>query len=117
MGKANYKNLIAWQKADNLAYTVYIKTKDFPKEEKYCLTSQLRRAVLSVPINIVEGYARYGKKEFKHFLNISLGSLAEAEYILEFCKRLGYFNNDNYAELQRLRQETGNLLWGLYQSI
>lgn len=117
MGKAGYKNLIVWQKADQLVYYVYLKTKDFPQEEKYSLTSQLRRAALSIPINIVEGYARYSKKELKHFLNIALGSLAETEYLLELSNRLGYFKEGDYQELQNLRQEVGNLLWKFYQSI
>jgi four helix bundle protein len=117
MGKAGYKNLIVWQKADELAMAVYIKTRDFPKEEQYALTSQIRRSALSVPINIVEGYARDSKKEFKHFLSIALGSLAETEYILDFSMRLNYLPESDYQKLEALRQEVGNLLWKFYQSV
>lgn len=117
MGTAGYKNLIVWQKADHLAYSIYIKTKGFPKKETYGLTSQLRRSALSIPLNIVEGYARYGKNEFRHFLSIALGSLAETEYLLDFSRRLGYLTECDYVELNNLRQEVGNLLWKFYQSI
>ncbi len=76
VGKAGYEKLLVWQRADELAYQVYAATKAFPKEELYAMTSQLRRAALSVPTNIVEGYARQGKNEFRQFANIALGSLA-----------------------------------------
>ena len=116
MREARYKKLLVWQKADELAYQVYLETKKFPKEEIYGITSQLRRAVLSVPTNLVEGTGRQGDKELKHFVNIALGSLAETEYLLDFCLRLGYFNQDNHRKLQSLRQEVGNLLWKFYKS-
>jgi four helix bundle protein len=117
MGEVGYKKLIVWQKADELAREVYIKTKSFPKEEMYGITSQLRRAALSIPINIVEGYARQSKKEFKNFLSIALGSLAETEYIIGFSKHLGYLAECDYSKLKEIRQEVGNLLWKFYQSI
>ena len=117
MSEANYKKLVVWQKADELAKAVYRATKDFPKEELYGLTSQLRRATLSVPTNIVEGYARKGKKELLQFLNMALGSLAETEYLLDFVLSLGYFKQDEHKNLQDLRQYVGNLLWKFYQSI
>lgn len=71
-----YKKLLIWQKADELAYQTYLATKTFPKDELYGLTSQLRRAASSIPINIVEGVGRQNKNEFKQFINIALGSLA-----------------------------------------
>ncbi len=117
MSEANYKKLIVWQKADELAKSVYRAVKDFPKEEIYGLTSQLRRAALSVPTNIVEGYARKGKKELLRFLNTALGSLAETEYLLDFAFGLEYLDANKHKELQDLRQYTGNLLWKFYQSI
>ena len=79
-----YKKLNVWKKADELAYQVYIVTRTFHKEEIYALTSQLRRACLSVPTNIVERYGRQGRNELKYFVNIALGSLAEARYLLYF---------------------------------
>jgi len=112
-----YKKLLAWQKADELAYEVYLETKKFPKDEIYGMTSQLRRAVLSIPTNIVEGTGRQGRKELKQFINIALGSLAETEYLLEFCLRLKYLSKENYQKLESLRNETGALLWNFYKSL
>ena len=111
-----YKKLIVWQKADELACKVYLATKKFPREEMYGTTSQLRRAAISVPINIVEGMGRQGRRELKQFINIALGSLAETEYLLEFCNRLGYFNEEGYPDIKLLRAEVGALLWGFYKS-
>jgi four helix bundle protein len=112
-----YKKLIVWQKADNLAYKVYVETKVFPKEELYGITSQLRRAALSVPLNIVEGVGRQGKAELRQFANIALGSLAEAEYLLDFSRRLGYLKAESYKLLQDLCEEVGRLLWKFYKSL
>lgn|SRR3989344_4283676 len=111
-----YKKLIVWQKADELAFAVYLETKNFPKDEIYGMTSQLRRAAISVPTNIVEGSGRQGKNELRQFSNIALGSLAETEYLIDFCYRLNYFNQDVYEKLENLRKEIGALLWKFYQS-
>jgi len=64
----------------------------------------------------VEGYARSGDKELKQFLSIALSSLAETEYLIDFSQGVGYLNSDNHQNLQRLRQEVGNLLWKFYKS-
>ena len=117
MGEAGYKRLIVWEKADQLAKEIYICTRSFPREELYGLTSQLRRAGLSVPTNIVEGYARKSRKELQQFLNISLASLAETEYLLKFAFDLKFFEQKDYDCLENLRQEVGNLLWRFIQSI
>ena len=117
MGEAGYKKLIVWEKADRLAKEIYIRTRSFPREELYGLTSQIRRAGLSVPTNIVEGYARKSKKEFQQFLNISLGSLAETEYLLKFAFDLNFFDQSDYDSLEGLRQEVGNLLWRFIQGV
>ena len=102
-----YKKLKVWQKADELALAIYIESKKFPKEEIYGITSQLRRAALSVPTNIVEGSGRQNKKEFRQFVNIALGSLAETEYLLEFCFKLDYLGEESYSNLEELRKEIG----------
>jgi four helix bundle protein len=112
-----YKDLKAWQKADALAMDVYRVTKDFPKSEIYGLTSQLRRAALSVPTNITEGYARKGDKELTRFIGIALGSLAESEYLLDFSRRLGYLQEQEYVKVERLREEVGKLLWSFYKKV
>jgi len=111
-----YKKLVVWKRADELAHAVYLETMRFPKEEIYGITSQTRRAVLSIPTNLVEGTGRQGKKELKHFLNIALGSLAETEYLLEFCNKLNYLSKDKFIELEKLRHQVGCLLWRFYQS-
>lgn len=117
MDKVGYKKLIVWHKADELTFQVYMATKKFPKEEIYGITSQLRRAVLSVPTNVVEGYGRQGRKELRQFMNIALGSLAEAKYLLDFSSRLKYFSAEQYGKLEDLAQEVGKLLWKFYKSL
>jgi four helix bundle protein len=112
-----YKKIIAWQSAHQFALKVYAISKQFPKEELYGVTSQLRRAALSVPTNIVEGTARQGQRELKNFLNIALGSLAESEYLLEFCKEIGYLGEEDYKVLEVLRSRAGLPLWKFHQSL
>ena len=112
-----YKKFVAWQSAHLFARKVYETSMGFPKEELYGITSQLRRAALSVPTNIVEGTARQGQRELKNFLNISLGSLAEAEYLLEFSKEIGYLTQKQYDELDMLRRRVGIPLWNFYRSL
>ncbi len=111
-----YKDLIIFQKADRLAFQIYNITKLFPKEELYGLTSQVRRADLSVPANIVEGHARRSKKEFRQFINIALGSLAETRYFFDFSKRLGYHKKE-YPETSQLIEEVGKTLWSFYRTL
>ena len=117
MIEKGFKKLIVWKKADELAYEVYLISKKFPKEEMYGLVSQLRRAAVSIPVNIAEGTGRQGKNELKQFLNIALGSLAEVEYLLEFCCRLGFFDKGEFERLEALRKEVGGLLWNFYKAI
>jgi four helix bundle protein len=112
-----YKRLTVWQKSDELAYQVYAATGDFPKDEVYGITAQLRRAALSVPTNIVEGYGRQGKKELRRFVNIALGSLAETRYLLDFSSRLGYLKTAQYEMLADLAEQVGKLLWKFYKSL
>ena len=112
-----YKELIVWQKADELAIEVYKATGSFPKEEIYGLTSQIRRAALSIPTNITEGYARKGDKELARFVRISIGSMAETEYLLNFAKRLGYLNEKEYEKIEDMRKEAGKLLWSFYKKV
>ncbi len=112
-----YKKLIVWQKADELAYQVYLETKRFPKEEMYGITSQLRRAAISVPTNIVEGSGRQSRGERRQFASIALGSLAETEYLLEFCNKLRYLQECDYEKLENIRKEVGSLLWNYHKSI
>ncbi len=113
----SYKKLLVWKKADELAFSVYQATKSFPNEERYGITSQLRRSSLSVCLNIVEGCGRQGRKELKQYVNIALGSLAETDYLLDFSLRLNYLNELDHENLQNLRKQTGALLWNFYKSL
>jgi four helix bundle protein len=117
MNQVGYKKLTVWHKADELALQVYIVTKNFPKEVTFGITSQIRRAALSVPTNIVEGYGRQSRKELKQFANIALGSLAEVRYLLDFSLRLQYLTEKHHKALQDLADEVGKLLWKFYKSL
>lgn len=107
----DYKKLEVWNKAHQLY--LYIK-KDvvvrFPKEEKYELASQLQRAVLSVPLNIVEGCGRYTEKDFAHFLNNALGSLNETDYCCFAASELNYVSAEEYGIVNKLINETRAML-------
>ena len=116
MGR-NFRNIKAWQYADNLAVLVYSKTKSFPREERYGITSQLRRASVSVATNIAEGANREHNKEYLNFLYIARGSMAETEYLLHLSKRLGYLQDDEYKKLEDLRKEAAKTLYGLITAV
>lgn len=111
-----YRKLLVWKVADDLVNKIYDLIINFPKEELYALTSQLRRAALSVPANIIEGHARNNKNEFRNFLSIALGFLAEVEYYLEFALRRKYLSKVQFDEVEDLRRRCGQLLWRLYKS-
>ncbi len=101
-------------KMDEYAREIYRITKNFPKEEIYGLTSQLRRSGLSVILNYIEGYARRTKddcKTFKYFLKVSYGSLKESKYLIYFSYREKYINEDNYNKLIKLSDEIGAMLY------
>ena len=110
MSKKGYKKLIVWEKAHKVAMEVYKATAQFPKEELYGLTSQIRRSALSVPLNIVEGHASNSKKEFLSFLNIANRSLVETEYLLEVVQELGFLTQAAYQLLENSRSEVGIVL-------
>lgn len=112
-----YRSLVVWQKADKLAFEVYMATKSFPKEEIFGLISQMRRSAVSVPANIVEGYARLSSKEKTHFYHIAHGSLTELEYYIDFSYKLNYMSENQHKSLVNLREEVGRLLNGLIRAI
>lgn len=116
MGR-NFRNIKAWQYADNLAVLVYSKTKSFPREKLYGITSQLRRASVSVATNIAEGANREHNKEYLHFLYIARGSMAETEYLLHLSRRLGYLQDDEYTKLEDLRKEAAKTLHSLITAV
>jgi four helix bundle protein len=110
------KNNILYGKADKLAHLVYKSTRDFPVHERYGLTS-IRRAALSVPLNIVEGFARKGSKQYKQFLLIAYGSLKETKYLIDFSRDEDYINDLVHKELFELSEECAKLLWATIRSI
>ena len=112
-----FNKLTAWQKAYELALMVYKYSKEFPSSELYGLTSQLRRASVSISANIAEGSERQHKKEFLQFLSIARGSLGEVETYLMLVKDLGYLSEDSFDELDAKRKTVGRLLRGLYKSL
>jgi four helix bundle protein len=117
MARRNYQDLIAWQKAMDLAVAVYDVTKGFPAEERYGLTSQVRRASVSVPSNIAEGQGRGRRAEFRRLLSISHGSVREVETQIILSTRLGFLSETRSNEILRLAGEVGRLVTGLAQSL
>ena len=108
-----HENLDAWKKAMDFVVAVYKATDPFPKEEKFGLTSQLRRAAVSVPANIAEGAARKSAKEFVHFLSNAQGSASEVETELLIALRLGYIMEREYLTLRSSLDDIGRLITGL----
>jgi len=115
--KYGFENLIVWQKAMDFCVQVYQETKIFPKEELFGLTSQLRRASYSIPLNISEGSAAKSKKEFKYFLTIALRSQYESITLLKLCLRLELLNEDLYKKFFNNCNEIGKLLNALIKSL
>jgi four helix bundle protein len=106
-----HKDLDIWKRGIEFVKEVYILTKNFPREEQYGLTSQMRRAAVSYPSNIAEGSARSSKKEFLQFLYYSMGSLSEIETQFIIAKKLGYtIEKDLLLEIEALRRMTLNLI-------
>ena len=112
-----YEKLDAWKLAHALALDTYRVTAGFPKSEFYGVTSQTRRAALSVPTNIVEGSAKKGPREFRRFLDIAIGSLAELSYLLRFARDLGILSPEDWERLNADRERVGIVTWRLYASI
>ena len=108
----NYENLEIWKEAIRLAALIYKETKNFPREELYSLTSQLRRAVISISANIAEGAGRSSKTEFFRFVNIALGSLNEVESLLYVSLNLGYLNQERFKLIKNRVEKLGKLLGG-----
>ena len=101
----------------DLVVLIYEITKSFPKEEIYGLTSQMRRAAISVPSNISEGAAGRSPEQFKNYLGIALGSLNELQTQVEIAKRLDYFDEANYVHIKQVVDECTGLVYGLKKSI
>ncbi|MGI6441719.1 MAG: four helix bundle protein [Peptoniphilaceae bacterium] len=109
--------LIVWQKSHELVLKIYAITKDFPKDEQFGLTSQIRRAVVSIPSNIVEGKARGSNKDYNRFLMMARGSLEEVKYQMLLAKDLKYLDENTYREIYKNMDEVGRLLGGLIKKL
>ena len=114
---AHYQDLRAWQVAHQLALDVSRVVGIFPRNERFELTSQLRRAALSVPTNIAEGQGRYGSREALRFARIAAGSLWEVDYLLHFARDRGYLDSETFEHLVEQRKHTSRLLTRLIRSL
>jgi len=112
-----YEKLIAWQVCYELALEVYRCSASFPKHELYGVTSQSRRAAFSAAANIAEGSAKRGPREFRRFLDIAIGSLAELSFVLRLARDLEYLSPETWNRLDELRRRAGFLTWQLYRSL
>lgn len=113
----SYHDLIAWQKAISLAKEAHKYICKLPKEERFELGSQMRRAAVSIPSNIAEGQARGSSKEFLNFLSIARGSNAELQTQLILCVEFGYLTQDDITQAVSLSNEVGRLINSLRRSI
>lgn len=108
-----HKNLDVWLRSLDFVTTVYSLTKDFPREELYGLTNQIRRAAVSIPSNIAEGAARQSKKEFIQFLYIALGSSVEVDTQIRISLNLGYIDHSSFERTEKELNDIGKMINGL----
>ncbi len=113
----SFRDLVVWQKSMDLVTAIYQLSRGLPKEEIFGLTSQIRRAAVSIPSNIAEGRGKSTKGEFQQFLHHSRGSLAEVETQIIIAKNLGYLSKEETEQLIEMTSEVGRLLHGLITSI
>jgi four helix bundle protein len=113
----NYRELIVWQEGIKLAKAVYKLTEKFPRQETYALADQIRRAVVSVPSNIAEGQARKAPGDFRRFLHISLGSLAEVDTQLILAQEFGYLSKEDVDFMDEQIQSLRKKLYALINSL
>jgi four helix bundle protein len=114
---ARHERLKAWVACHELVLSVYRVSSTWPSAERYGLTSQARRAAYSTAANIAEGSAKRGNREFRRFMDITLGSISELTYILRLARDLGYLKPEVWGEIEAMRDHAGRLTWGLYRSI
>lgn len=117
MAVASYEDLVVWQKGMDLVVLVYQLSQLFPRHELYGLTTQLRRAAISIPSNIAEGQGRGVGAEFAHHVRIANGSRQEAETQIRIAARLGYIDPQTAAPVLTLSAEVGRLTRGLLRSL
>jgi four helix bundle protein len=113
----SYRDLVAWQKGMELVLKIYQVSKQFPKEEIFTLTSQIRRAAISIPSNIAEGHTKSSSKEYRLFLGHAKGSLAEVETQIQIAHGLKYLEDSSAATILSLCAELGRIINGLIFSL
>jgi four helix bundle protein len=114
---SSYKDLIVYQKGYNFSLEIYQATKYYPQDERFGLTSQMRRSAVSIPCNIAEGYCRKNVKEYLQFLYIAYGSCSELETLISLSQDLNLLDSEKYAKLHTLQEEVSKLLNGLIKSL
>lgn len=114
---STYKDLLIWQKGIKIVKEVYLICKDFPKDELYDLTSQVKRSSVSIPSNIAEGWGRNYTKSYVQFLKYSRGSLLELETQIIIAKELGFISTQNFNKIQGLITEESKMLNAFIKSI
>lgn len=112
-----YEKLDAWRLGHELVLLTYRVTARFPADERFGLTRQMRRAAFSVAANIAEGSAKKGSREFRRYLSIAIGSLAELAYCFRLAHDLGYFSTEARDRIEALRARVGLVTWSLYQGL
>lgn len=113
----DFRNLLVWQKSHAMALSIYRATFTFPEQEKYGLTSQMRRAAYSIPSNIAEGCGRAGRIELRQFLHLSLGSASELDYFLLLSRDLQFLTPPQYEKLEGRVRELKLMLGGLIRKV
>lgn len=114
---ATYQRLKAWERCHELCLAVYQATKAWPPGERFGLTSQARRAAHSAAANIAEGSAKRGSREFRRYLDITVGSLSELSYTLLLARDLKILSDDEWERLDQIHQRAGGMTWLLYKSM
>lgn len=114
---ASYRELLAWQAAHEMAVCVYKVTASWPTHERFGITSQLRRAAVSVPTNITEGATRRGSKDFRKFLGYALASASEVEYLIDLALEIGVATANDASRLTPLNKRAGQLTYRLLRSL
>jgi len=113
----SYQDLEAWQQAMTLAESCYHVTSAFPRAEMFGLTSQIRRAAVSIPSNIAEGHSRRTRPAYLYHVSLALGSQAEVETQLELSRRLGFLDGNTFRAIDALARPVGRLLYGLHRAL
>lgn len=117
MGLENYRGLVVWQKAMDLVDSLYTLTRAFPADERFGLTSQIRRAAVSIPANIAEGYGRRHRGDYLRFLSIARGSLCEVETLMIISARQSFATKERLTPIWHNAQEVGKMLTALKQKL